>query len=477
MSDVEVFQLKESEQRFRALFINNPDLMLFQDQAGVILDANPAYLQVLKKPRELVVNHYFNEFLPRHLHERFAQKLREAFEGHKVQFEVEVQFLGTSSVLVLSITKVPLVVDGRITGVHVVCRDMTDVTASHRLIREQAHKLNTIFESITDAFFLLDPQWCFTFVNSEVERLLNVKRADMLGHTLQEVFPEEGKGVFHRHFRQAFATNQAVHFEAYFNRGQRWLDVKAFPSPEGLSVYFSDITEKVQSQEELYRQNSDLQQFTYIVSHNLRAPLANALGLADLLTTLDKNSPDFDATLQNLHTSTRQLDAVFRDINTILSIRDKQDVDEPEPVVLTEVVQQARLNFEEAIAQCGGAVEVAIPPGLQVRGNRAYLYSIFFNLLSNSLKYRSDERPLRVRISAQPQPGAGVRVVVADNGSGFDTLKAGTDVFRLYKRFHSGQSGRGMGLYLVKTHVETMGGSIEVESTVGVGTRFILTLR
>ncbi|MCC3151718.1 PAS domain-containing protein [Hymenobacter sp. BT770] len=475
MSDI--LQLKESEQRFRALFENNPDLVLFQDATGVILDANPAYLQAVEKPREEVVGRTFNSFLPEDLRALFAQKLREAFEGHKVHFDVEVQFLGAPQPLIYAVTKVPLVADGAITGVHAVFRDMTETYNSNRVIREQADKLNTIFESITDAFFLLDREWRFGFVNSEVERLLNVKREQILGRTLQDVFPEESQGVLHEQFENAFRTNQVMHFQAYFGRMQLWLEVKAFPSKEGLSIYFSDVTEKVRSQEELYRQNKDLQQFTYIVSHNLRAPVANALGLVDLLGTLDKDSPDYKPALDNLRASTQQVDMVLRDMNTILSIRDKQGVEEPEQVLLGDIVEQARLNLAELTTQCGGEVLTDIPADLYVLGNRAYLYSIFFNLLSNSLKYRSDERPLRVSITARAQPGQGAEVVVADNGSGFDMEKAGLDVFRLYKRFHSSQPGRGMGLYLVKTHVETMGGQIEVSSAVNVGTQFILHLR
>lgn len=475
MSDI--FQLKESEQRFRALFENNPDLVLFQDGNGIILDANPAYLQVLNTRKDEVVNRPFNDFVPPEMRGLFSQKLREAMEGHKVQFDVEVQLIGASRPSIFTVTKVPLRVDGVIMGVHAVFRDVTEMYASHRMIREQAHKLNTIFESITDAFFLLDRSWHFTYVNTEVERLLGVKREQLVGKKMQEVFPEEVKGVFHGYFHNALQTNQAVHFQAFFRRVQLWFEVKTFPSPEGLSVYFSDVTEKVRSQEEMYRQNKDLQQFTYIVSHNLRAPLANALGLVDLLSTLPKESADYEATLLNLHTSTRQLDNVLRDMNTILSIRDKHGVDEPEQVALADVVSQAYQNLEDAVQQCGGTVTLNIPSGLNVMGNRAYLYSIFFNLLSNAIKYRSDERALHITVSAVTEPNADVRVTVSDNGSGFDLQRAGADVFRLYKRFHSTQPGRGMGLYLVKTHVETMGGRIEVESTVDQGTTFTLHLR
>jgi signal transduction histidine kinase len=148
-----------------------------------------------------------------------------------------------------------------------------------------------------------------------------------------------------------------------------------------------------------------------------------------------------------------------------------------ELVRLTDVIEQARRTLEEPLEQIGGTLHVNLQSGLRVRGNRAYLYSIFFNLLSNSIKYVAETRPLRVEIEGSAIPGNGVQISFADNGSGFDQEKAGNDVFKLYKRFHAQQTGRGMGLYLVKTHVEAMGGRIEVSSQVDVGTRFIIHLR
>jgi PAS domain S-box-containing protein len=392
-----------------------------------------------------------------------------------VKFDTEVQF-GERTPISLSVTKVPLTVEGTVTGVHMVARDVTELFASHRIIQDQAHRLNTVFESITDAFFLLDRDFRFTYMNSEVERLLDVNRHTALDRPIQEVVKPDDDGALYRQLVNAYQTGQAAHFEAYYDKTNRWLEVKAFPSEEQLSVYFSDVTEKVKSQEEMYRQHKDLQQFTYIVSHNLRAPLANALGLVDLLNSVPRESADYTQALANLRTSVQQLDTVLRDMNTILSVRDQQDVAAPEVVPLADVVRQASQTLQEPLRQHSGELLVNIPEPLSVRANRAYLYSIFFNLLSNALKYRAAGRPLRVEVSATARPEGGIDIAVADNGSGFDLERAGADVFRLYKRFHTGQPGRGMGLYLVKTHVEAMGGTVEVQSTVDVGTRFLIRL-
>ena len=228
--------------------------------------------------------------------------------------------------------------------------------------------------------------------------------------------------------------------------------------------------------QDLYRQNRDLQQFTYVISHNLRAPLANALGLATVLTKMDKNGEVFATALANLRQSMVQADNVLKDLNLVLSIRDKKDMQAMEPLALKDVCQQAIRDLEEPLRGCDGNVMLNVEDQLMTRGNRAYLYSIFYNLLSNSIKYRSEERTLQVDIVCSTGAHGGPTITFTDNGSGFDMFKAGSDVFQLYKRFHTNQRGRGIGLFLVKTHVEAMGGKIEVTSEVNFGTRFTIHL-
>lgn len=595
----------ESEQRFRLLFDNDAALTVFQTSDGLILDANPAMLSFLKKQKAEVLHQPLADLLPVEVRALFAQKHQAAAHGQKVQFEAQVQFAGRAE-QILKVTLTPLLVDEAVIGVHCTVRDVTEMVVAQRLIKQQATQLNALLESINDAFISLDESWSLTYLNSEAERLLNISREGALGKCLWAFFPEEAGGVFQQHYQHALDTGETVRFEAYFERERRWLEVTAYPFSEGLSVYFSDITDRVAANQQLkllslvargtdngviitdaqgrtewvneaftkhtgytlaellgrtpgavlqgpetepatvahirermkrrtpfsvtilnykksgkklwfsmditpilneagqltqfvaiqqnityrkeieasqakmtqdlYRHNRDLQQFTYVISHNLRAPLANALGLATVLTKVDKNSDAFGTTLANLRQSMVQADAVLQDLNTVLSIRDEKDVLEVEPLVLANVCAQAIRDLAEPLQQCDGQVNVEIGKELVIRGNRAYLYSIFYNLLSNSIKYRSDERALKVDITGTVGPHGGPTITFTDNGSGFDMYKAGSDVFQLYKRFHTNQRGRGIGLFLVKAHVEAMGGKIEVISEVNFGTCFTIHL-
>ena len=243
----------------------------------------------------------------------------------------------------------------------------------------------------------------------------------------------------------------------------------------------TDITEKKEAEvsqlqltKDLYRQNNDLQQFTYIVSHNLRSPVANAMGLVDLLSMSDKQSADFEVSLGYLKKSVNQLDTVLRDLNMILSIRDKKDTIDKKEIPLALVCQQAIADLRGPLNACSGEVLVRIAENVTVQGDKAYVYSIFHNLISNAIKYRSSRRSLKVNISCFGNSDKGIVVSLSDNGSGFDMNLAGDKVFKLYKRFHPNSEGRGIGLFLVKTHLDALGGHIEVSSEVNIGTKFLI---
>ncbi len=103
-----------------------------------------------------------------------------------------------------------------------------------------------ILESITDAFFALDGDWRFTYVNAQAERLLSRPRTGLLGRGIWEEFPDAVGSVFERQYRQAAADQTTVSFEAFFPPLDSWYEVRAFPAPKGLSVFFHDVSKQVE---------------------------------------------------------------------------------------------------------------------------------------------------------------------------------------------------------------------------------------
>ncbi|MDO7853677.1 sensor histidine kinase [Hymenobacter convexus] len=369
-------------------------------------------------------------------------------------------------------------------------------TLTYADLAKRAQQLSVIFNTIADVTFVLsvedDGRYRFIFANKAFEKATGVPVEMVVGKLVDEVIPEPSLSLVLTKYQEAVATRMRVAWleTSDYPTGRVTGEVSVMPVCDAADRCYQlvgvvhDLTKEKQAEqqqllltERLMQQNSDLQQFTYIVSHNLRAPLANALGFTDLLTRIDKNSETFNTSMQHLRTSLRQLDQVMTDVNGILSLRDTKAGYRPEAVAVAAACQQALLDLQDALRSCGGHLRNAIPESLRVPGSRAYFHSIFHNLLSNAIKYRSDARPLQIDVGATEDPDSGLAITVRDNGSGFDQAKFGADVFQLYRRFHTGETGRGIGLFLVKAHVEAMGGQISVRSRVDEGTEFTLYFR
>ena len=224
--------------------------------------------------------------------------------------------------------------------------------------------------------------------------------------------------------------------------------------------------ELFRSNEELVKRNNDLMQFSYTLSHNLRGPVARLLGLTNVAMKLP--SQEHDAISELIKKSAEDLDVVLKDLGQILDMRNEIYIVK-EVVALPSEWERAVRLLEDKIN--GTAIDVNFGNASFVWGVKAMFHSIFYNLLSNSLKYKSPHRPLSVNLSARQVDNA-THIEFTDNGVGIDLESHGKDIFKLYKRFHQGVHGKGVGLYLVKMQVESMDGSISVESTPGVGTTF-----
>lgn len=217
----------------------------------------------------------------------------------------------------------------------------------------------------------------------------------------------------------------------------------------------------------LIKRNRNLEQFTYIISHNLRAPVANMIGLTALLKELPTDHQHSEL-VDGLSTSIQTMDAIINDINQTLQT-DNNLLPKQEHICFQQLVDEIILSINHLVVESGAVFKcdfTVMPVFNTVRG---YIYSIFYNIILNSIKYCKDEETPLILISSKIIKDQLV-LLFQDNGKGIDMEQHGADLFSLYKRIDTSIEGKGMGMFMIKTHVEDLGGSISLESQPGKGT-------
>jgi two-component system cell cycle sensor histidine kinase/response regulator CckA len=143
---------------------------------------------------------------------------------------------------------------GRIVRVQGAFQDISHQKRTELELRRVAERLETTLESITDAFLIVDREWRFTYVNREAERLLRRSKTELLGRNIWAEFPVAADGLFRREYERALRDSQTVGFREYFQPLDLWVDVRAFPSAEGLAIYFRDVTESRRVEQQIAEQ-------------------------------------------------------------------------------------------------------------------------------------------------------------------------------------------------------------------------------
>jgi PAS domain S-box-containing protein len=243
-----------------------------------------------------------------------------------------------------------------------------------------------------------------------------------------------------------------------------------------------DITEEKKLEKEkeilireLTQNNKDLKQFSYITSHNLRAPLSNLTGLLNLIDDFTVEDTELKEILTGFKISTHLLNETINDLAKVITIKDNTSLQSEALEIQTifkNIINQLKIQMENIKPQ----LHINYGNAAIIHTNKAYFESIFINLFTNSFKYRSRNRDLIIDINIKEENDI-ILIHFKDNGIGIDLERHRNKVFGLYQRFHDYPDSKGLGLFLVKSQIETMGGSINIESEVEKGTEFTLTFK
>ena len=367
--------------------------------------------------------------------------------------------------------------------------DITERKKAEESLQKNEEMLSHILNSIPQSIFWKDKNSVFLGGNTVFTRGVGLKDGEsIVGKTdfdlpcdLQEAHK------YQKDDQEVMASQQPrIHYietQKHANGNVFWIDTTKIPLKDsnnnvyGVLGIYDDITERKMEEErqkkitaDLIQKNIGLRQFSYIVSHNLRSPISKILGLASLFEKEEAN-PINQELIEYLVKEVSNLDTVVKDLNTIVSCHDNGN-QQIEEISLSDEMEKIGQALGDEIVQSGACITSNFSQVEKLTSLRAYFYSIVFNLVSNAIKYRHPDRPLKIHVESALE-GEYICVSVKDNGLGIDLEKYGSKIFGLYNRFHTGVvPGKGIGLNLVKTQAETLGGRVELESTAGEGATF-----
>jgi PAS domain S-box-containing protein len=335
-----------------------------------------------------------------------------------------------------------------------------------------------LLESITDAFYALDRECRFTYLNQRALDHFGATRDTLLGQVLWDVFPVARGTVFQREYERALREQCAVAFEAISLLSNRWVEVRAYPTPQGLAAYFRDVTDRKQAEEQLREADRRKSEFLAILAHELRNPLAPLRNGLHIL----KLKSDADPTVsQTVSMMDRQMTHLVRLVDDLLDVsritRGKLEL-RRQKVRLTEVLGNAVESSRAFIESHRHELIIDIrAENLLVDGDPDRLAQVFSNLLLNAAKYTKTGG--RITLLLDRENGEGV-LTVQDSGIGIPS-SALEQVFDMFSQVSSrevrGTDGLGIGLSLVRTLVQMHGGTVRAFSEgPGRGSRFTVRL-
>lgn len=352
--------------------------------------------------------------------------------------------------------------------------------------------LRGLFENTDSALILLDESLNMIMFNPKAKYLAQNGFGSLyrIGENIKNLIFEEFRDNFLNSCKKVLGGESVVYELNYplMDISDCWYHTLMYPirlnggRNIGIGITAVDITERVKAVAEkekisrdLLHRNKDLEQFSYMVSHNLRAPVANIIGFSKMLSESKYDEENRIVFIDQIKTSAGILDEAIRDLNKILQVKSEFKFTKEE-VQFSSLVETIKTSLQNIIEKEKTAIITDFKEVKSITADRAYLYSIFLNLITNSIKYHQPGKPARIEITTH-NGWDNLYIRFKDNGIGLDLKKHGKKVFGVYERFHPEIEGKGLGLFMVKTQVQILGGDIHLESEVNKGSQFIIKLK
>ena len=323
-------------------------------------------------------------------------------------------------------------------------------------------------------------------------RKINPAFINLMGYTEEELFSHPVRHFVHPLDKAKTAETRAkilegiplVHFQnRYITKSGEiiWLTWTSVPVPEKELIYAisKNITHLKKLEEDRHYRirnltsvNSGLTKLSYTTAHDLRAPVNNLISLIELLDFTKIEDEETQMYLDMLGKSVLRLKTTLND--QVDHLRENQLLNPGlEAVNIKEIVYDIIVSLGSIIENTGTVFNIEFSEVEILRFNKFYLHSIFLNLITNSIKYSQPGIPAVISIVSK-RIATGTEIQFSDNGIGLDMEENGNKLFELHEVFTDHQDSKGIGLYLVKSYMTSLGGTIKVSSEKNVGTTFNL---
>jgi PAS domain S-box-containing protein len=495
---LDVTEQQEAEEKIRQSAANLRQIIDLVPHLIFVKELNGAFILANKRFAE-----FYGITSAELLNERMSKTTVNDQEQISIAEDVEVIVSGKIKVLpemeirdhagnthIFYTTKVPYTPVGtRVKAVLNVGIEMTAQKTVEKALQKSEANLRSIFNYTEIAFILLDKSFIILSCNEIANRWAGFAFGTVMleGANLPSLVSEDRRQETIDLLCWVLEGNSIDEDANYrlIDGTVEWYRVRMNPVHDnerviiGICLSATNITaqklaelESIKLTRDLDQRNRVLEQFAYTISHNLRSPLANIIGISDVLLNMEPTRVEEEQLKNNLSISVIKLDAVIKDLCYVLQV--KREISEKiEKVSFSELVGDIELSIESLIRKERVIITCNFPEVKEMVTLKSYIYSIFFNLISNSIKYSQPNVSPVIEIKSTKTPGK-IALSFKDNGLGIDLEKNGKHLFGLYKRFHNHKEGKGLGLYMIKTQVEMLGGKISINSEVNKGTEFII---
>ena len=488
-------QAEEQIKRLADIVDSSDDAIIGQDLNGTILSWNRGAEKVYGYSAREMIGKHISKLIPASQWENISKCMEEVKNGRKVaHYEAQrTKKDGTGIDILITLSPIKNV-DGEITGISIIARDITERKKAEKALIESEEKLNTTIESSPDSIIASDLDLNITSCNQATVNIYGASSSDeLIGLNALDLIDSKDRQKLMEATKIALIEKKSVTLElnSVTIDGKKVFPVEisgnsirnAEGDPVGFVAITKDITERKNAEKEretligeLERSNQELQQFAYIASHDLQEPLRTISSFTQLLARRYKGQIDKDADefIDFIVDGTNRMQAMIKDLLKYSRVQTRGE--EFKPTDVQKALDKALFNLKVTIDENNAKITHDELP--VVTADEKQLIQLFQNLIGNAIKFKKEDEAPKIHILSKKDEENNEYILgVSDNGIGMDQQYAGR-IFELFQRLHTRDEykGTGIGLAVAKKIVERHGGRIWVESEPGRGSTFYFTI-